>query len=84
MGHSGHQCSHALGRPNLHIVSSSRRPRRVRVSNYIIACSLSRVGVSNGLGGGDRVHLEASATSQNAPGDAGQLIGQRNREHVVV
>jgi len=26
-GHSGHQCSHALGRPNLHLVSSSRRPR---------------------------------------------------------
>jgi len=28
-GHVGHQCSHALGRPNLHLVSSSRRPRRV-------------------------------------------------------
>ena len=27
MGHSGHQCAHALGRPNLHLVSSSRRPR---------------------------------------------------------
>src|ERR1700726_2371090 len=27
LGHSGHQCSHALGRPNLHLVSSSRRPR---------------------------------------------------------
>ena len=26
-GHSGHQCSHALGRPILHLVSSSRRPR---------------------------------------------------------
>jgi hypothetical protein len=26
-GHSGHQCSHAPGRPNLHLVSSSRRPR---------------------------------------------------------
>jgi len=26
-GHVGHQCSHALGRPNLHLVSSSRRPR---------------------------------------------------------
>ena len=32
-GHSGHQCSHAPGRPNLHLVSSSRRPRQ--------ACSLS-------------------------------------------
>ena len=26
-GHLGHQCSHALGKPNLHLVSSSRRPR---------------------------------------------------------
>jgi len=26
-GHLGHQCSHAPGRPNLHFVSSSRRPR---------------------------------------------------------
>jgi len=28
-GHWGHQCSHAPGRPILHLVSSSRRPRRV-------------------------------------------------------
>src|SRR5512133_1303560 len=28
-GHLGHQCSHAPGRPNLHLVSSSRRPRQV-------------------------------------------------------
>jgi len=28
-GHLGHQCSHAPGRPILHPVSSSRRPRRV-------------------------------------------------------
>ena len=28
--HLGHQCSHAPGRPNLHLVSSSRRPRRGR------------------------------------------------------
>jgi hypothetical protein len=27
-GHLGHQCSHAPGRPVLHLVSSSRRPRR--------------------------------------------------------
>ena len=26
-GHRGHQCSHALGRPILHFVLSSRRPR---------------------------------------------------------
>src|SRR5258707_5032460 len=30
-GHSGHQCSHAPGRPILHLFSFSRRPRRVRV-----------------------------------------------------
>ncbi len=28
-GHLGHQCSHVPGRPILHLVSSSRRPRRV-------------------------------------------------------
>jgi len=28
-GHSGHQCSHAPGRPILHLISSSRRPRQV-------------------------------------------------------
>ena len=28
-GHWGHQCSHTPGRPILHFVSSSRRPRRV-------------------------------------------------------
>jgi hypothetical protein len=28
-GHLGHRCSHAPGRPILHLVSSSRRPRRV-------------------------------------------------------
>jgi hypothetical protein len=27
LGHLGHQCSHAPGRPNLHLVLSSRRPR---------------------------------------------------------
>ena len=32
-GHVGHQCSQAPGRPNLHLVSSSRRPRQVRVIN---------------------------------------------------
>jgi hypothetical protein len=30
-GHLGHQCAYALGRPNLHLVSSSRRPRRETV-----------------------------------------------------
>jgi len=29
LGYLGHQCSHAPGRPNLHLVLSSRRPRQV-------------------------------------------------------
>src|ERR1700722_13098973 len=42
-GHLGHQCSHALGRPNLHLVSSSRRPRLEAVDKgYVIACSSYR------------------------------------------
>src|SRR3954462_198483 len=42
MGHSGHQCSHAPGRPILHLVSSSRRPRRVRGVGYVIDSSSVR------------------------------------------
>jgi hypothetical protein len=40
LGHLGHQGSHALGRPNLHLVSSSRRPRLE--IGYIIVCSSCR------------------------------------------
>src|SRR6266404_651164 len=51
-----------------------------------MACSSSWAGRSNRLGG--RIislpRHEVPAPSQNAPGDAGQLIGQRNREHVAV
>ena len=32
-GHLGHQCSRTPGRPNLHLVSSSRRPRQVRINS---------------------------------------------------
>jgi hypothetical protein len=35
-GHLGHQCSHAPGRPILHLVSSSRRPRWVSNSTLTI------------------------------------------------
>src|ERR1700752_2580768 len=47
MGHVGHQCSHAPGRPNLHLVSASRRPRRVTelLAKLHAACSLL---ISNG------------------------------------
>ena len=34
-GPLGHQCSHAPGRPILHLVSSSRRPRRVRCIDWL-------------------------------------------------
>ena len=34
-GHLGHQFSHAPGRPNLHLVSSSRRPRQVKRSIWL-------------------------------------------------
>ena len=34
-GHSGHQCSHALGRPILHFVLSSRRPRLETVDRVL-------------------------------------------------
>ena len=47
LGHLGHQCSHAPGRPNLHLVSSSRRPRQVRVIGYVIAEPSSHVLVFN-------------------------------------
>ena len=52
-GHSGHQCSHAPGRPNLHLVSSSRRPRRVKAyrSGYIIVGSSFSASVArHGIG----------------------------------
>src|SRR5580693_414330 len=42
MGHLGHQCSHAPVRPILHLVSSSRRPRReTGCRGYVIDRSLS-------------------------------------------
>ncbi len=41
-GHRGHQCSHALGRPNLHLVSSSRRPRLGTVDRVTSSLLISR------------------------------------------
>jgi hypothetical protein len=38
LDHLGHQCSHAPGRPNLHLVSSSRRPR---LETLIVTSSLA-------------------------------------------
>jgi hypothetical protein len=36
-GQMGHQGSHAPGRPILHLVSLSRRPRQVRVRRQVLA-----------------------------------------------
>src|SRR5271169_6864935 len=81
-GHLGHQCSHAPGRPNLHLVSSSRRPRRVtrtiRLCHrelLIFRCS-SRVGRSSSLGGCVSIGpcLKVPAAGQNTPSDASQLV----------
>ena len=136
-GHWGHQCSHAPGRPILHLVSSSRRPRRVRGVGYVIdssslravplfvpggrsfvpACACrraahkgpSRLAVALALplatalpghaltgpstvrgssrSGRHRIGLdtlEGAPFVENRPGDAGELVGKRNRQHVVV
>jgi hypothetical protein len=55
--HLGHQCSLAPGRPSLHLVSSSRRPRR----------TTKFVGCSCGL---KLACFKGAAASQNAPRDA--------------
>ena len=74
LGHLGHQCSHAPGRPNLHLVSSSRRPRRA--GNSI---TRERLRSSQKL-----VRLEGSTVSKNAPRDARELVGKGDGEHVVM
>jgi hypothetical protein len=132
----GHQCSHAPGRPILHFVSSSRRPRRVDAVGSIIdgssfepflclclaAIPLSRpahadaprartvkAGRRAGLASrslrpghaltGPRTArwsswsgrhlicldaLEGAPLVEDRPGDAGELVCERNRQHVVV
>jgi hypothetical protein len=47
------------------------------LSGYIIVDSLGGYLT-------DLRRLEVPAVSQNAPGDAGQFVGERNRQHVVV
>src|SRR2546425_2926673 len=48
----------------------------LEASGYIIARSLG--------GCGDSPRLEGPTMSKNAPGDARQLVGERDGEHVVV
>src|SRR5262245_4349763 len=136
-GHSGHQCSHAPGRPILHFVSSSRRPRRETLfAASSIGChsSLSfvrallpfpssrpahadaprargrqRLAVAlvlplapllpgHALTGPSTARwsswsgrhlirlnaLEGAPLVKNCPGDAGELVRERNRQHVVM
>src|SRR5262245_49456664 len=72
--HVGHQCSHAPGRPILHLVSNP-------------LADLGRLGVSTirvesrGL---NLAGLEGSAMSQDAPSNAGELIGERDGKDVVM
>jgi hypothetical protein len=137
-GRLGHQCSHAPGRPILHLVSSSRRPRQVKAvalghqtaphsGRFLSSClaavpssrpasseravgrGLSRLAVASplpcalplpghaltgpstarGLSSSGR-HLidldalESAPPVENCPGDAGELVGERDRQHVVV
>jgi hypothetical protein len=137
MGRLGHQCSHAPGRPILHLVSSSRRPRQVKGVGLAhqttprLGCSFvrasrpflrpdlcvprrraqgrSRLAVALALPGAlplpghaltgpstaralswsgcDLTHLDALEGApfvENRPGDAGELVGERDRQHVVV
>src|SRR5712671_1382137 len=81
-------------------VTSARRRREDRSSisshpladlggqrtGYIIACSSSCVERSSGLGGplSKLARLEAAAMGENAPGDARQLVGERDRPHIAV
>src|SRR5580704_1304644 len=137
-GHLGHQCSHAPGRPILHLYLSSRRPRLETVDRVTSSlaphiaqflCSSrgpflrpgpqnvdrvarrarSRPAVAHGLrrapalpgraltapstargsSGSDACivgprQFEGASFRQDRPGDAGKLVGERDRQHVGV
>src|SRR5258708_24638391 len=53
LDHLGHQCSHAPGRPGLHLVSSSRRPRLETVDRVtsLLAPHIAQFLCSIGIGG---------------------------------
>ena len=109
-GRSGHQCSHAPGRPIFHrrlVLSQTsagkRRPSYI-ISNssfalflcsFLAAVTSSRPGVQTGpsTASGSRgsgrhcIGLDAREGAplvKNSPGDAGELVGERDRQHVVV
>jgi hypothetical protein len=74
MGHLGHQCSPAPGRPILHLVFILSQTSAGNVST-------ARVERSGDL---NLARLECSATSQDAPSNASELIGERDSEDVVM
>src|SRR5215467_4947152 len=98
---------------DLHRVSSSRRPRRVRVLAtssiaphfvlFLCSCLAPVPSSRPARGGAPRARgrqgwpsrwpgrrrisldaLEGASLVENRPGDAGELVGERNRQHVVV
>ena len=81
-GHLSHQCSQASGRPILHLVSSSRRPRRE--ADYVNSGSSSSAERSLGGCRKDPPRLEVAPMGEDAPGDASQLVGECDRQHVVM
>ena len=138
LGHLGHQCLHAPGRPNLHLVSSSRRPRLETVDRVMSSLAPSiaqfllfepravpssrpaerrsrraqgavKAGRRAWLAAGSgvarlrldraehgarikrvgRLHRRSSSARRRVlwpapPSDASKLVGERDRQHVVV
>src|ERR1035441_8551808 len=92
-GSSVFACAGKTEPPSRFILSQTSAGKVYR-SGYVIVgsslCALAAfLGVesrSSRLGGGltDFPYFEVPAMSQNAPSDAGQLVGERNREHVGV
>lgn len=85
-GYSGHQFSDALERPFLHLFFFSRRPWWGNDRGAYIAALLvmsSSLMVTNTAAGshslGRRSELKVTIAMENAPGDAGDFIGERNR-----
>jgi len=100
-GQLGQQYSQAPGRPNLHLILSSRRPRReatLRCSRFLAASiqglspwrsqllgliSTTHAACTNRTRKLiDLPYFEVPTVSQKAPGDAGELVGEHDRQHV--
>ena len=73
-----------FGSPVLACAGKTDPPSHLILSQT--SASKLRAAIVWSLGSGhiDRPRLEVSAVSQNAPGEARQLVGKRDREHVVV